>query len=130
MEEITVSTSRKVEMVDITREVEEVVEKSGVKEGICFIYCPHTTAALTLNENADPDVALDITQAFEALIPSLDFKHVEGNSPSHIQSSIMGSTLNLFIINGKLKLGTWQGVYFCEFDGPRHRKIWVKIMEG
>ncbi len=108
-----------------------MVRESGVKEGICVLFCPHTTAGLTINENADPSVRLDISDHLSDLVPERkSYKHLEGNADSHIKSVLVGQSLSLIIENGDIVLGTWQGVFFCEFDGPRNRKILVKILEG
>ena len=129
MEEITVKTSRKVEMIDITGEVNRRIKKSSIREGICLIYCPHTTAGLTINENADPNVVRDILNGLDRLIPEdCSYLHAEGNSPAHIKSSIVGCSQTVIISSGKLSLGTWQSVFFCEFDGPRTRSVWVKTI--
>jgi len=128
MREITISSSRRVEFIDITSKVKKIVEEEGVREGICLIYCPHTTAGLTINENADPDVVEDIKSTLGKLIPSgAGYSHIEGNADAHIKSSIIGNSVELIISNGNLMLGTWQGIFFCEFDGPRTRRVWVKI---
>ena len=118
--------------VDITRTIEEDIKKSGVKDGIAVVYCPHTTAGITINENADPDVVRDLIYGFEKVYPTNDrnYKHFEGNSHAHMKSSTIGASQTLIIDNGRLILGTWQDVYFCEFDGPRNRNFYVKIMEG
>ena len=116
-------------LVDITNEVSEAVKESGVYEGICVIYCPHTTAAITINENADPDVRTDFVRCMDKTFPVLSqFRHAEGNSDAHIKSSTVGASETVIISKGKLLLGTWQDIYFCEFDGPRTRKFYVKIM--
>ena len=131
MEEISVKTSRKVEMIDITSEVNKRIKKNGVQEGICLIYCPHTTAGLTINENADPNVVRDILSGLDRIVPEdQPYLHGEGNSPAHIKSSIIGCSTQIIIEEGRLSLGTWQSLFFCEFDGPRTRSIWVKIIEG
>ena len=119
-------------MVDITRTIEEDIKKSGVKDGIAVVYCPHTTAGITINENADPDVVRDLIYGFEKVYPTNDrnYKHFEGNSHAHMKSSTIGASQTLIIDNGRLILVTWQDVYFCEFDGPRNRNFYVKIMEG
>ena len=128
---LRISSSRKVQLIDITQDISDLLRKSGVKEGVCFIYVPHTTAGVTINENADPDVVSDIIMGLEHIVSSrLGYSHSEGNSPAHIKSSIIGNSVNVFIENGKLLFGTWQGIYFCEFDGPRSRKVNVKIVEG
>ena len=125
---VNIKTSRKDELVDITPHIHNIVRDSGlVGEGFCFIYCPHTTAGLTINENADPSVKKDILRGLECMIPSIDYHHMEGNSPAHIKASIMGLSLHLLIQGGSLVLGTWQGIYFCEFDGPRNRFFHVQI---
>ncbi|WP_173386699.1 secondary thiamine-phosphate synthase enzyme YjbQ [Ruminococcus flavefaciens] len=116
-------------LVDITREVSEAVKESGVLEGICIIFCPHTTAAITINENADPDVRTDFIKGMDKFFPDLQsFRHAEGNSHAHIKSSAVGASETVIITGGKLLLGTWQDIYFCEFDGPRTRKFYVKVM--
>ena len=130
IKEIPVRTSSRVELVDITQKIEEVVSASKIDSGICVVYVPHTTAAITINENADPSVQRDIIYELNKLIPFDDnYSHTEGNSAAHIKSSIIGASKSLIIQNGSLKLGTWQGIYFCEFDGPRNRKVWIKIIK-
>jgi secondary thiamine-phosphate synthase enzyme len=124
-----VKSSRRTDFIDITHSVQEVIQKSGVGEGVCYIFIPHTTAAVTINENADPSVTLDIMMMLNKLIPSEDdYRHLEGNSPAHIKSSLMGCSKTVFVESGKLVLGTWQGIFFCEFDGPRSRKVYVKVV--
>jgi len=131
MKTISIRTSKRNELLDITDEVRRLVRESGVKEGICVLFCPHTTAGLTINENADPSVRLDISDHLSDLVPERKiYKHLEGNADSHIKSVLVGQSLSLIIENGDIVLGTWQGVFFCEFDGPRNRKILVKILEG
>ena len=116
-------------LVNITNEVSEAVAESGVNEGICVIFCPHTTAAITINENADPDVKSDFILGMDKFFPNLSaFRHAEGNSDAHLKSSAVGASETVIIKGGRLLLGTWQDVYFCEFDGPRTRKFYVKIM--
>lgn len=119
-------------MIDITETIREDVKNSGVKEGIAIIYCPHTTAGITINENADPDVVRDLIYGFEKAYPTDDrhYKHFEGNSHAHMKSSTIGASQTLIINEGKLILGCWQDVYFCEFDGPRTRNFYVKVMQG
>ena len=108
--------------------IQQVVEKSGIKSGICTVFVPHTTAAVTINENADPDVVHDILMEINKIVPFNDgYLHMEGNSASHIKSSLFGFSEQIIIENGRLVLGTWQGIYFCEFDGPRQRQVYVKI---
>ncbi len=129
MEKIGIKTSRRIELVDITDEIQNIVAKTKVKDGICFLFCPHTTAGLTINENADPSVKTDIINALNKIVPAgAAYAHAEGNADSHIKSSIFGSSLTIFIEGGKLALGTWQGIYFCESDGPRSREAWIRIV--
>ena len=129
MQTINVKTHSRDELVDITSEVKRVVKQSGTQTGICLVYTPHTTAAITINENADPDVTSDIIKGMNSLkLESVHFDHSEGNSPAHIKSSLFGCSETLIIENGMLQLGTWQGIYFCEFDGPRNRKVYIQIM--
>ena len=113
--------------VDITGEVQKAVRDSGVSEGTALVFVPHTTAAVTINENADPDVLHDLRLALAALVPKLPYRHGEGNSPAHLKSSLFGCSQLVPIVNGKLALGTWQGIYFCEFDGPRRRNFQVVV---
>ena len=125
-----VKSSGRTDGIDITASVQEAVQKSGVKDGVCFVFIPHTTAAVTLNENADPSVTQDLVMAFEKIVPLEDrYRHLEGNSPAHIKSSLVGCSQIVFVESGKLVLGTWQGIFFCEFDGPRVRKVYVKVVE-
>ena len=127
--EISVKTKSRNEFINITSEVQNAVDKSGIKDGVCHIFVPHTTAGITINEAADPDVVADIQQELNKIAPAgSHYRHTEGNADAHIKASIIGSSQMVFIENGKLKLGTWQGVFFCEFDGPRNRKVWVKII--
>lgn len=129
MEKINIRTDRRVDLIDITDKVQSVVAKSKVKQGICFLFSPHTTAGLTINENADPSVRRDIINTLSKLVPeNAGYSHSEGNADSHIKSSLFGSTLTIFIEDGQLVFGTWQGIYFCEGDGPRSRQVWVKII--
>ncbi|AEX84994.1 hypothetical protein XO10_02830 [Marinitoga sp. 1135] len=131
LKEFHIRTSTRNEFIDITSQVESYISESNVKEGIAIIHVPHTTAGITINENADPSVRYDMTSFLSKLIPNLkEFTHMEGNSDSHIKSSLIGPSLTVIIENGRLLLGTWQGIYFCEFDGPRMRKFYVKIIEG
>jgi secondary thiamine-phosphate synthase enzyme len=127
--QITIKTGSRMEMVDITRLVQREVSQSGVSDGICLVYVPHTTAGITVNEGADPDVCTDIVTKLNALVPAHGgYRHMEGNADSHIKASLMGSSVSLIIEQGSLSLGTWQKVFFCEFDGPRSRKVSVKII--
>jgi len=126
-----VKTGQHCVMIDITKEVQSKVKESGVKNGICIIFIPHTTAGITINENADPDVVRDFLMEISKVIPLTDgYHHSEGNSAAHIRASVMGFSQTVIIEEGRLLLGTWQGIYFMEFDGPRIRKVQVKIMEG
>ncbi|GAB4341451.1 MAG: secondary thiamine-phosphate synthase enzyme YjbQ [Calditrichia bacterium] len=126
---LSVKTASRTEMVDITREVQKLLERENFVSGLCTIFVPHTTAGVTINENADPSVVRDILMETNKVIPFEDgYHHGEGNSAAHIKSSLFGPSLVLLVENGRLQLGTWQGVYFCEFDGPRHRQAWVKLL--
>ncbi len=128
---IEVTSSKRVQLIDITSDIAAFVRAAGVSDGVCSVYVPHTTAAVTINENADPDVSSDIITGLENIVPAdPGYRHAEGNSPAHIKSSIIGSSENIFIEEGRLALGTWQGIYFCEFDGPRSRKVYVKVVAG
>lgn len=128
MKIIEVQSQSKEEFIDITQSAREFVVSSGIKGGICFIYVPHTTAGVTINENADPSVKKDIITILKKIVPdSLPYSHSEGNSPAHIKASLVGSSVSLIMENGELVLGTWQGIFFCEFDGPRSRKVYLKI---
>ena len=123
-----VRTSTHTEFIDITRSVQETVKKAGVEDGICTIFIPHTTAAVTINENADPSVVQDMVMELNKIVPFKDqYHHAEGNSPAHIKASLVGCSQIVFVESGKLLLGTWQGIFLCEFDGPRNRKVHVKV---
>ena len=129
MVQLPIKTNQRAEMIDITTQVQEIVNQQKVKKGICKVFVPHTTAGVTINENADPDVVRDILMGIGKLVPrSGDYRHAEGNSDAHIKASLFGASESVFIENGKLVLGTWQSLYFCEFDGPRTRKILVKVL--
>jgi secondary thiamine-phosphate synthase enzyme len=129
MDKIGLSTTKRSELIDITLQVQAVAAKSAVESGVCVIFCPHTTAGLTINENADPSVKKDIITALGNLVPeSGDYGHAEGNSDSHIKASLFGPSLAVVIEKGQVMLGTWQGIYFCENDGPRQREVWLKII--
>jgi secondary thiamine-phosphate synthase enzyme len=129
MQIFEVRTSTQTEFIDITRSVQEAVKKTGVKDGICIIFIPHTTAAVTINENADPSVIHDILMELNKIVPFKDpYHHMEGNSPAHIKTSLVGCSEIVFVESGRLVLGTWQGIFFCEFDGPRNRKVHVKVI--
>ena len=126
-----VSTSSRSEMVDITGRVRELVRKAGISDGLCIVYIPHTTAGVTINENADPAVAADILGHLEKLVPKGGgYRHREGNADSHIKASMMGFSQTLLLEGGDIVLGTWQGVFLCEFDGPRRRRVKVKVVAG
>ena len=126
-----VRTSKQIEFIDITRSVQEAVKKTGVEEGVCIVFVPHTTAGITINENADPSVLQDIIMELNKIVPFKDqYRHLEGNSPGHIKASILGCSQTVLIESGKLALGTWQGIFFCEFDGPRNRKVHVKAISS
>lgn len=126
-----INSRERTQAIDITREVSRLVADSGVGEGICHLYVPHTTAAVTINESADPDVAADILGGLARLAPSdRSYLHSEGNSDAHIKSTLVGVSQSLPVAGGRLLLGTWQGIFFCEFDGPRKRKIFVKVVNG
>ena len=126
-----VKTTTQTEFIEITRSVQEAVQKIGMRDGICLIFIPHTTAAVTINENADPSVIQDIVMELNKIVPFKDqYRHMEGNSPAHIKASLMGCSEIVLVESGKLFLGTWQGVFFCEFDGPRNRKVHVKMISN
>ena len=125
-----VKTRSQTELIDITSEIQELVRISGIDNGICMLFVPHTTAAVTINESADPSVKADILMVLNTVIPwKAEYRHLEGNSPAHVKSSMIGPSELLAIENGRLVLGTWQGIFFCEFDGPRTRKIHVKFIQ-
>jgi secondary thiamine-phosphate synthase enzyme len=130
MEVLRVKTGRRTQFVDVTDLVERAVAKSGVRSGICYVYAPHTTAGVAINEHFDPDVATDLEGVFERLVPRAGaYRHAEGNSDSHAKAVLTGASQMILVEGGKLNLGQWQGVFFCEFDGPRERKMWVKVMK-
>jgi secondary thiamine-phosphate synthase enzyme len=131
MKEISIQTNSRVEMIDITAAVQKFIREEKIEKGICLIYTPHTTAAVTINENADPDVPRDIIAALEKAVPfSANYWHAEGNSAAHVKSSLVGASELVIIENGRLVLGTWQSIFFCEFDGPRSRKVSISIIAG
>jgi secondary thiamine-phosphate synthase enzyme len=123
---IEVRSGARREMIDITRAVAATVE--GASDGLCHIYVPHTTAAVVINEHADPDVARDLTAAYEAMVPQIRFAHAEGNSDAHLMATLLGSSVTVPVEAGRLRLGTWQGIFFVELDGPRSRKVWVSLL--
>jgi len=129
MRELTISSDRREQLIDITSLVRNEVRRSGIRDGLCLVCCPHTTAGLTINEHADPSVAVDILTALDRLVPGEGaWTHLEGNSPAHVKASLIGASAQLLIHDGDLALGTWQGVFLCEFDGPRTRKTWVEVL--
>lgn len=131
MKQFTVKTGSRFEMTDITDRVRSILMESKMKSGICHVFTPHTTAAITINENADPDVPKDIIMKLDKIIPLNDnYRHIEGNSAAHIKSSLVGASEMVIIENGNLVLGTWQSIFFCEFDGPRTRKVLVKLVSA
>ena len=128
MKQFAVRTNTRAEMIDITDRIRILLKESRIKSGICHVFVPHTTAAVTINENADPDVPRDILMELEKIVPLSDhYRHVEGNSAAHIKASIIGASETVFIEDGELVLGTWQSIFFCEFDGPRTRKVFVRL---
>ena len=129
MEEFTVNTNKQAEIIDITSRVQEAVRSSGIDRGICTVFVPHTTAGITINENADPDVIRDILKEMNKVIPLADgYAHSEGNSAAHIKATLFNSSCTVIVEGGSLQLGTWQSIFFCEFDGPRSRKAWVQVI--
>jgi secondary thiamine-phosphate synthase enzyme len=131
MERITVRTSKRLEMIDITEQVGQALARLGIERGGCVVYVPHTTAGVTVNEGADPDVCRDILEHLSRLVPNKgDYHHGEGNSDSHILTSLVGSSQFLLVEGGRIALGTWQRVFLCEFDGPRIRNVWVQSLAG
>jgi len=128
---LSVKSTNRTQLIDITSQIQNAVRSSGISEGLCMLYVPHTTAAITINESADPSVASDIMMVLNEVIPwKADYRHLEGNSPAHIKSTLVGASEVIAIENGSLVLGTWQGIFFCEFDGPRTRKVHMRLMKG
>ena len=128
---LTVKTRSRTELIDITSDVNQLVRKSGIDAGLCLLYVPHTTAAVTINESADPSVKSDILMILNQIVPwEAQYRHMEGNSPAHVKSTMVGASELVAIENSSLVLGTWQGIFFCEFDGPRTRKIHVRFLQG
>lgn len=126
---INLKTNAQTELIDITTKVEEIISKSNITDGLCYLFVPHTTAAITINESADPSVKADILMILNQMVPwQADYRHLEGNSPAHVKSSLMGASEVVAVQNSKLVLGTWQGLFFCEFDGPRQRKLHIKLV--
>jgi secondary thiamine-phosphate synthase enzyme len=128
---ITVKTSSRTEFVDITADIQKELSAAGFQSGLCMVYVPHTTAAVTINESADPSVKEDILMILNRVVPwQAEYRHLEGNSPAHVKSTIVGASELVMVENGRLLLGTWQGIFFCEFDGPRTRKVHLKFMNS
>ena len=127
---LSVPTAEKVGFYDITGKIADAVKDSGVKEGICVVYVPHTTASININENCDPNVVKDLQSAFNMNVPDVEFLHDEGNSSGHYHTALVGNSETIIIEDGKLQLGVWQAIFFAEFDGPRNRSVFVKIIEG
>jgi len=129
MPRISIETKSRVDFQDITPKIQDVVASGGVESGVCHVFVPHTTAGITVNEHADPSVVQDIAAQLETMVPQhAGYRHLEGNAPAHIKASLVGSSVSLLVDNGRLVLGTWQGVFFCEFDGPRRRSVLVKVV--
>jgi len=130
MKQVTVKTRSRFDMIDITNEIRDIVHDDALDQGVCYVFVPHTTAALTINENADPDVPRDILAELDKVIPLDDgYRHMEGNSAAHVKASLVGSSEMVIVDRGALQLGTWQSIFFCEFDGPRTRKVWIKTLK-
>ena len=131
MSRLPVKTHSQTEMIDVTALVQKQVTESGITDGVCIVFVPHTTAAVTINESADPAVKQDILMVLNKVIPWKEaYRHMEGNSPAHLKTSIVGSSETIMVENGRLVLGTWQGIFFCEFDGPRTRKLDIRLMQA
>jgi secondary thiamine-phosphate synthase enzyme len=131
IKQLRVKTDTRTELVDITQGVQRMVAESGVRSGVCYVYVPHTTAAVTINENTDPNVGRDILKELNKIIPfDDDYGHGEGNSAAHIKSTIVGMSKSVFVEEGRLALGTWQAIFFCEFDGPRDRRVMIKVVKA
>jgi len=129
LQTLTVHTGSRTEFLDLTGRIQAAIQESGVQDGLCHLFVPHTTAAVTINENADPSVIADILMVLNKLISEREsYRHLEGNSPAHIKASVIGPQLSLMVSGGRLVLGTWQGIFFCEFDGPRTRRLHLKIV--
>jgi secondary thiamine-phosphate synthase enzyme len=127
---LSVKTRERTELVDVTSDINQIIQESGIDQGLCLLFVPHTTAAVTINESADPSVKADMLMILNKIIPwEANYRHLEGNSAAHIKSTLVGSSELIVIENRKLVLGTWQGIFFCEFDGPRNRKLHVRILE-
>ncbi len=130
MMKLTINSRQKTEFIEITADIQRLIQKSGLKNGVCLLFVPHTTAAVTINENADPTVKSDILSALNTVIPwEAKYAHMEGNSPAHIKASLMGASEMIAVENSRLVLGTWQGIFFCEFDGPRTRNVHIHFLK-
>jgi len=131
METVNIRSTSRAEFIDITDRVQDAVKSLRMSDGVCYVYVPHTTAGLTVNENADPSVQQDVIMALNRIVPDdQPYRHGEGNSPAHIKASLLGSSAAILVESGRLVLGTWQGIYFCEFDGPRNRRVYIKGLES
>jgi secondary thiamine-phosphate synthase enzyme len=129
MKTISIKTNAQTEMIDITRQIQSILDAENFTDGICMLYVPHTTAAITINESADPSVSRDILMVLNQMVPwKADYRHMEGNSPAHVKTSLIGSSELIAVENGQMVLGTWQGIFYCEFDGPRTRKLHINLM--
>jgi secondary thiamine-phosphate synthase enzyme len=128
MDRFAIRSKNKNEFINIDAEIKTIIDNKNYKDGSLLIFTPHTTAGITINENADPDVPRDIINALNKIVPETGHRHIEGNSPAHIKSSMIGCSEQVILENGKIKLGTWQSVFFCEFDGPRQREVWIKLL--
>ena len=130
MNELAIRTARRDHFADITAEVQRSVTDTGIPDGLCTVFVPHTTAGITINENADPDVVADMIHALDKAVPwsSPHYRHAEGNTAAHVKASMMGSSVQVLVAAGRLQLGTWQAIYFCEFDGPRTRQVWITVL--
>lgn len=126
MKELSVRTGARTQLVDITSQIDSVLAETGAENTLCHVWVPHTTAAVVVNESADPDVARDLAAAYQSMVPKIPFAHAEGNSDSHLLATLLGSSLTLPVEDGRLRLGTWQGVFLVELDGPRSRRVWVR----
>lgn len=127
MEEFKVKSERRNQFIDINSRVQQIVHESGIERGRCLVYCPHTTGGITINEGADPNVQDDLIRALGEIVPEIEFTHQEGNSDAHLKSSLVGASETVPVRGRKLKLGRWQKLYFCEFDGPRTRSVWIEV---
>lgn len=128
---LQVHSQSRTELIDITTRVQQAVQQADIGQGLCLLYVPHTTAGITINESADPSVKRDILMVLNDIVPwQADYKHLEGNSPAHVKSTLVGSSVHIAVENSRLVLGTWQGIFFCEFDGPRRRNLHLRLLQG